>query len=574
MSLAQPVQAPAPRAPQPSGAERSLARARWQGPLYGSRLSRNALRELTPSWPTAPLRVRVHRNHAFEPVASTLGPFLALWGRAPLVRVGAYDDSLTFAVGGEADVELLWLDYARYRLPAAELAAWLGDRLAVLRGRTSAPILVVDPVGDDPGSKALRAALEAGLPPGVTLLPQSGIARSMGGRYLDARAAPLTGTTLSNQACLETARHLGLRWLPAAVAPRLKAVFIDLDHTLYAGVLGEDGVDGVLLTDAHRELQEELVRLRDEGVLLGVVSRNEAADAEALFAARADFPLRRHHLDAFQVSWEPKAAAVEVGARSLAIGTDAVLFVDDNPGEIAAVSATLPGVVTLHAADPAATLAGLRWTPRLRGYRRSREDRLRARDLAANAERAALRREVADPRAYLESLAVELTFARDGAADTERAAALLRKTNQLNASLARTGEATVATYAADPRRALVTAALRDRLSDSGVIAVMLLRLAGEELAVDELCISCRALGRGVEGAILLEALRRVAPDLGGTRLRVRFREGPRNEPARRFVEQEVGPLRPAPDGTHVAEAELIDLLSRERLPVRVTWRTP
>ena len=95
----------------------------------------------------------------------------------------------------------------------------------------------------------------------------------MNGRFFDERAAAAKGTRLSNDACIEMARSLGLVRLPSALLPRIKAIAVDLDHTLYEGVLGEDGVEGVHITAQHEAIHRELLRLREEGVFLAVLSR-------------------------------------------------------------------------------------------------------------------------------------------------------------------------------------------------------------------------------------------------------------------------------------------------------------
>src|SRR5204863_8283441 len=123
------------------------------------------------------------------------------------------------------------------------------------------------------------------------------IASKLGARFLDERAAKFSGTRLSDAACVQTARQLACHWAPASLQPRLKAVALDLDHTPYEGVLGEDGLD-VRLTPGHQALQRHLAGLRDQGIFLALVSRNEEADVRRLFESRTDFPLRWEHFSA------------------------------------------------------------------------------------------------------------------------------------------------------------------------------------------------------------------------------------------------------------------------------------
>ncbi len=549
-----------------------LERAEWQATLFAEAPRRLELLRLAPSWPCAPFRLRVHRNQAFEFVASVLPPFLAFGGRRADVAYGDYDDSLALRVDGPADVELVWLDLGRYRerLGPAELAAWLGERLGELRRRSDAPVLVADAPAVDRVAAEVNAEVRrvAGALPGVRVVPLSAILAELGAAALDRRAAKAAGMPLSDAACVLAARALGLVWLPAVLAPRLKAVVVDLDHTLYAGVLGEDGPAGVRLSPAHVELQRKLVALRDEGLFLAVASRNVPADVDALFAARPDLPLRPEHLSARSIAFREKATGIREIAAALRIAPDAMLLVDDNPGEIAAVAAELPGVRFLHAADPALAARALDAYPGLHGYPRGRDDALRVADLAAAARRAEAARSAASPEDYLRSLEVVLTFRTNEADHLGRMAELSNKTNQFNTALLRLSEAEVARRLADPLCRTVTVALRDRLSDSGIVAILFFRREGDVLSADEIVISCRALGRGIERAIVAEAVRTALRALPAAAVRFRFREGPRNEPARAFLADLTG-RAPGPDGATIAWDEARAARMLEELPVEM-----
>jgi len=519
--------------------ERSLQRLDWQPVVLGVAPRRLDLLALTPSWPTRELRVRVHRNTAFEHVASLLPPFLGYAGLSATVEYGDYDDSLsgTGLASPEADVELVWLDYDRYRDTDPEaLADWLHGRLSALRARTLAPLLVVDRPGTDPAAVAFNRRLEllAQEIHGLAVADLSDVADRLGDAFVDLRARDAAGTRLSARAAVLAAQRMGLRWLPALVAPRVKALAVDLDMTLYQGVLGEDGPAGVVLTPAHTALHQRLRELKDDGVLLALVSRNEPQDVESLFAARPDFPLRLEDFTARAIGWGAKSEGVAAAAAALRISTDAVVFIDDNVGELAEVSAGTPVAGLIHAADPAATVTALSLFPGLHGHRRTDEDALRAADLATVAARTGAAG--SDPAAYLTSLQVSLDLSVDRADQLPRMAALTAKTNQFNAGLRRTGPAELARWLDEDDVRLVTAALRDRLSDSGVVALVAGRRAPDgRVVVEELCVSCRALGRGIEDHLLAAAVGRLMTEFGSGTAAVVYQPGPRNEPLRAWL---------------------------------------
>jgi FkbH-like protein len=524
-------------------AEGWLQRVRWQPALFAPEPRRLELLRLRPGWECAPFRLRVHRNQPFEHVAAVLAPFLAFAGRRAELSLGDYDDSLGFAAAGSGDVELVWLDFGRYReqLDPAGLVAWLADRVRALRATTDAPILVANAPPLDAAASDLNARLAVLADiPGVRVAALSTPWAELGARARDARAARLAGTSLSDAACLAAAQALGLVWLPAALGQRVKAVVLDLDHTLYAGVLGEDGPGGVTISPAHLELHRRLLALRERGVFLALASRNEPDDVDRLFRERPDLLLRPDHFSARAVAFRDKAAGLYDIAAALRVAPEALLLVDDNPGEIASVAAAVPGVRLLHAADPGLAARALDLYPGLHGHASGRDDALRVADLAATEERERAARSAPSRDAYLRSLEIVLTFSTDDPAQLRRMAELSNKTNQLNTALRRFSEAQVAARLSDPSCRTVTVALRDRLSDSGTIAALFARRDGAALIVDELVVSCRALGRGVEHAILTEGVRRVLRDLPAFEVRLPFRPGPRNAPALAFLAEWAG----------------------------------
>jgi FkbH-like protein len=529
---------------------------------------------LEASWSLRKLRVQVHRNHPFEHVLPVLRPLLAYGGFDLETVLGAYDDSLSLAGLERADLELVWLDVTRLRgsLDAEALVAWFGERLAALRSRTSAPILVCDAPGREEAERRWNGSLALAVDaiPGARLCPVSSIAAELGSEFHDDRLRGISGTNLSDAAWVQIARWLGLRWIPAAVSPRIKAIVVDLDETLYAGVLGEDGPQGVVLGEGHRALQDALVEQSGRGILLGAVSRNDPRDVERLLEQRSDFPLRPRHLSARSVSWRPKPEGLVEVARQLRIGLDSVLYVDDNPGELAEIAATLPEVRVVHAADPVTTAAAIGWFPGLHAFTRSEADALRADDLAASRLRDAAVRESVDPLDYLRSLDVELRFELDPRREIGRLVELSRKTNQFNTGMRRFEEPVVASRLTDPQSRTVGVWLRDRLSDSGLIAAIFARREGTCLHVDEVAVSCRALGRHLEDVIVTEALGHVLEELPATEVRFGFRPGPRNEPARAWLSRYTNAVC-GEGGVSMSSSDAVARRSRAALPVRISW---
>jgi len=542
-----------------------------QAVIYADRPRRSDLLKLRPHPAPLPLRLNLHRNAPVELLLGPLATFLAAAGLESQTFLGPYDDSLAFSDLPQASLEVVWLDYGRYSAFSSTeaLVDWLTERLIHLRETSRAPILVC---GSDRDSH-FDALLGERLAPlaGVYLVPRMPRVLELGEAYWDSRMLQLGAVPFSNAAMVAQARDLGLMWIPAVLRPRLKVIAVDLDHTLYSGVLGEDGPTGLQFTLAHRALHERLLQLREEGILLALVSRNEPADVAQLFETRKDMPLQLAHFSAMEVSWGPKAEAIARVAESLRVGRDSVLFVDDNAGELASVAAREPEIRLLHARDANHTRRGLEFGPDLLRLREGHEDALRARDLEVSTTRDNLRQEQNDPIAYLHSLQVSLTFSLGPQDQRMRLSELCRKTNQFNLALNRYGESEVEARLADPQWACVTAALQDRLSDSGTVLALFAEHRGDLLVVDELCISCRALGRGLEDILVIEALRGIRSHFPSRRVAFRHATGPRNAPARDWLAHITG-IALSGEGLVELNEEPLVLEARIRdLPVTRRW---
>lgn len=500
--------------------------------LFSATPSRTSLRSLSLDQIPAgqSVTVNVWRNHSFEPLLPLVEPYFAYSDTGADFCLFDYDDSLSFLEWQHADVELLWLDPMRYlsKNSLEEWLKWLGGRVLNLREISPAPIVIATwfPGGsEDLLSQGLSSA------PGVFVANLESIAREANQPLTDESALSFSGTRLNPKLHIPLARSMACHWLPGAVSPPLKAVFVDLDNTLYEGILGEDGPEGLTITPGHHALQRELAALRDRGVFLGLTSKNRLEDVEKLFEVRGDFPLGLEDFSIVDVSWEEKHLAISRGLGQLGIGSDATIFVDDNPGEIMSVARVLPDIRTVHAtADGHLTARTLLYTPGLWRWGVVEEDLKRIDDQRANIARTAILSEVRDPHEYLESLGIRLTFHVNPRQKAARLSDLSLKTNQFNLSFLRLNQSDVLKYM-EPNHVAVAVSLEDRLSDSGVIAMVLIRFDSFTAFVDEVTVSCRALGRQLEDAVVIGAIKVAVMQTDTTKVSFVPMEGPRNAPA-------------------------------------------
>jgi FkbH-like protein len=456
----------------------------------------------------------------------------------PVIAYGAYDDSISFARVDPAAVQLISLDFERYGEQAysADFSHWFTSRLENLRDKTEGPIVVSDWPSEKPDAQRFNLELEktADRLPSVFVWDISNIFRNMRGEFFDDRAARAKGTRLSDSACIELARSLGLVRLPSALRARIKAVVVDLDNTLYDGVLGEDGVEGIRITAQHAAIYRELLRLREEGVFLAILSKNDERDFAELCLRRSDFLLRPEHFSASSIGWQTKPEGLTRIADHLHIAADSMLVVDDNPGEIEQIRAVHVNTHLLSSRSPAQTLFWLRHYPALNGYRPNSATPLRMSDLEASRQRDLLRASTPGTD-YLREMQIELTYALNPTGSRGRLAELSQKTNQFNTGLQRFSEVQVARRLEAPDHCTISVRMRDRFCDSGIIGAIFAQLDGNRLVIDEVCISCRSLGRNIESPMIALALAPVIDRYGLRNVAFKFREGPRNLPARMWL---------------------------------------
>ncbi len=470
-------------------------------------------------------RVQVFRNHSFELIEHTIGAYLDFSRLSISFSYSNYDDSFSFLdLDSSADLVVVWIDGARY--PNLSVQEFLADRIGALRSMTDQPVLVLPFRGE--------AELQI---PDVLVVNLSQLCQEMAADMVDERTLAATGTALSSKALLHISRELGLRYLPALLRPALKGLVVDFDNTLYQGVLGEDGIQGVTLTEGHKALQQELKRLAGQGFFLCAASKNELEDVCRLLDSREDFPLKREDFTKLCVSWQPKAQSMTEIAHYLNIHPDSLVFIDDNIGELTAVQMQHPNIWLLHAKEDAClTVEVLKSYPGLLKLRSSADDAKRSADVRSNEARAQLRQTMSQED-YIKSLELQLTYSLNDPQRITRVAELANKTNQFIFNYQRYSEAQVVQLMSSEDTAVLTLSLSDRLSDSGLVGVFVGHRMGNHMELEECFVSCRALGRGIDEIMVSGAISILLKHFGVEQLHVQFQTGPRNKPAGDFVEK-------------------------------------
>ncbi|MDQ2670624.1 MAG: HAD-IIIC family phosphatase, partial [Gemmatimonadota bacterium] len=336
------------------------------------------------------------------------------------------------------------------------------------------------------------------------------------------------------------ARAVARRWsgyAAAVIGRATKCLVLDLDDTLWGGVLGEVGPDGIAIGPqgegrAYLDFQRELLDLQRQGILLAVASKNNESEVLNVLRNHPHQLIREEHLAALRVDWNDKASNIRAIASELGIALDHMLFVDDNPRERAWVRQALPELLVPELpADPSEYADWLGTLPSLVLLQQTEEDAARTRQYRDARAREGLRRETADMGEFLRRLAIRVRIEPMTSATRPRAAQLLARTNQFNFTTRRHDESTLAHAVDEGRWAVYTMHVSDTFGDSGLVGLAIVEPRPAEWHIESFLLSCRVIGKSVESA-LLSAIASDARDAGVDVLTAEFRDSGRNAAAR------------------------------------------
>ena len=359
------------------------------------------------------------------------------------------------------------------------------------------------------------------------------VAAAGAARWTDPRLWALSRTPISGANQPVLARHLS-RTLRGVLRPAAKCLVLDLDNTLWGGVIGDDGVGGIHLGDEHpgrafKELQRAVLGLRDRGILLALSSKNDPAVVHDALANHPEMLIKLKDFAATRINWLPKSKNLREIASELNIGLDSLVFFDDNPVERAEVAEGAPEVLVVDVpADPAQYVRALCELAAFDVPTLTAEDRLRAQSYQAQIERRESEAQAGSLGEFLPSLQMEVEIGSWNAMTAQRVAQLVIKTNQFNTTTRRTSEAELAALH-EAGLGVYWLRLSDRYGDMGLIAVSVLTKEGTDAVVHSFVLSCRAANRGIEQT-MHAYLAQKARDAGCTRLIGEFIATAKNSP--------------------------------------------
>lgn len=494
-----------------------------------------------------PVRVSVLRNITVETIQQPL-EFLGLGAGLDIsLTFGGYDNVVPEALSGgdlfETDAVVVFtkletlsmqlsqgfaaLDEAGINAELDRLDELFATVLGGIRSHTSAPVLwygfepPVDPAlgvhdaSSEFGQTATIARLnkllrercnEAG---GCSVIDAGAVLARVGvGGYYDNRYWHMGKAPYGPKGAGAIAEQL-FRAIRATRGGAKKCLVLDCDNTLWGGIVGEDGIDGIKLGPDHPgsafvEFQRAALDLFNRGVMLALCSKNNEADVWEVFDNHPHMALRRKHIASHRINWQDKASNLREIAAELNLGLDHLVFADDSDFEVNLVREALPQVTVMHL--PSADTTGHR--QRLIGcglfdtLSLTAEDRARGKMYAAEAQRREAKTAVTDLGEYLRSLEIRLDLSAPTKGEIARVTQLTQRTNQFNLTTRRYAEAEIHERIEGASHSVLALRVADRFGDSGLVGVAILDHRSGETEIEAFMMSCRVLGRRIEDALL------------------------------------------------------------------------
>lgn len=329
----------------------------------------------------------------------------------------------------------------------------------------------------------------------------------------------------------------------AISAKRKKCLVLDLDNTLWGGILGEDGIEGIKIGDtypglAFKDFQENILEAANNGVILAVCSKNNEDDVLEAWEKHPFQLIKQQHISAYRINWQDKATNIQELADELNIGLDSFVFIDDNPIERERVKQMLPMVTVPDFPEHPYLMSAFFkqvYSENFQIHHLTNEDRGKTQQYVANAERNTFKKAFASVDEYLESLEMELDVISADKFTIPRIAQITHKTNQFNLTTQRYEESDIHNFIA--QNALVNClSVKDKFGDNGITVVSIITIKNDTADIDSFLLSCRILGRGVENAYI-DFLINQLHDKGIKTLTARFIPTQKNRQTEFFYEK-------------------------------------
>ena len=306
-------------------------------------------------------------------------------------------------------------------------------------------------------------------------------------------------------------QHLAQEYLKFSKALKgkiKKCLILDFDNTLFGGIIGEDGINGIKIGDtypgsAFTNFQKSILNLYNRGIILGICTKNNKEDVLEVLNNHKDMILRSKHFSIIKANWNDKATNIKNISEELNIGLDSLVFIDDSPFEINLVQSQLPQVQAIQLPkDPSSYSDFIEEIGVFDSLSYSAEDKNRTKMYKADVKRKRIKTNFSNLDDYLTSLKMRIEINKNDLLLVPRISQLCQRTNQFNLTTKRYTEEEINSCIKDKNTDVFSISLKDKFGDMGVIGVSIIKYEKKNAVIDTFLISCRSLGRGVENAFL------------------------------------------------------------------------
>jgi FkbH-like protein len=340
-----------------------------------------------------------------------------------------------------------------------------------------------------------------------------------------------TSTSLYGQDLL--AKLFGLKILPSLFNQKIKSIIFDLDDTLYTGTVGEDGVRKIYLDKNQKKAEKKYSLLQKNGMLLSISSKNNDSDVRDVFKKKI---LKKKLFFPIKANWLRKSKNIKDIQKILKISFKNILFMDNNISEVIEVKKTIPDINVFWTKNSQSLINCLKYYPNLTDYFNLSSKEInskRLKDLKASLKREKIFKS-SENNNYFKELKMKINFRLNNKKEFNRIFSLTNKVNQFIFTYKRFSKTQVKEYFKDSNKFVFTISLKDKFSNSGNIGVIFFTKINNTISIDELCISCRALGRNLENYFIFYPLQILSKKYNFEKVLINFKRGEKNKPAENY----------------------------------------
>ena len=326
-----------------------------------------------------------------------------------------------------------------------------------------------------------------------------------------------------------------IRKIISLISSDFKVIVLDCDNTLWKGICGEDGYEGVKITENYKQLQNFMIDQMNSGKLICLCSKNNEKDVWNIFERRYDMILTKGHIVSSRINWDSKSKNLESLSSELNLGLDSFIFIDDNPVECEEVRNNCPSVLTLQLPEDENSIPDFlrnTWIFDKNGI--TEEDKKRSLMYKENIARNMYERKSSSLRDFINGLGLNISIYEPCKEQLGRISQLTYRTNQFNLTSIRRNESEIGSLLNDDNFQCVIMEVSDRFGNYGIVGVLIYEFHHDKIIVDTFLLSCRILGKGVEYKILSE-LGKIALNKGIKEIEIRFVSNDKNKPASDFI---------------------------------------